>query len=414
MSKADPKAWKGHAFGLAAMLAPAAMQFGLFAFLARTLGVEQYGLYIALLSWSPLCFELVGWGAGEYLIKQSAQGRGAYAAAYGHMQAVLWLTLPLAVICYVLLALGTTGLRIDLSIVVAIGFAEFAGMRMMVNAEQACIAQARLGPANWVRSVQVLPRALGVILSFLVLKQQTFTSFALGGSLGMLAGGLIVSLALRQRPSRQLGLSTSALFQGTWFTGTQLVRAGQHNIDRVVLAPLVDPMTLGLYSAAQRFIQMGLLPVQSVLRLKYRGFFEAGAGGLRAALRYGWSVLPLTFLAAATASIALLAAARLLPLLLGAEFEQSANYLLYLAPILPLFALNSVLSDTLSGAGYLALRLVLTAAGVAVQALMFCLFHSGNQIVLASYAGVGLSCLLTAASIGLLLRAERRSAVALT
>lgn len=401
-----------YAFGLAAMLLPAAMQFALFAFLARTLGAEQYGFYLALLSWSPICFELVGWGAGEYLIKQSARDKNAYPHALRHLRAVFWISLPLAVLFFTSLTALTTGATIDLPTIALVGFAEFAGMRLMVNAEQASIAQGRFGSANWVRCAQVLPRAMGIMFTVFALQQQTFDAFAVGGSLGTLAGGLVISIVLSRQGRGPWRLSLEGLRQGTWFTGTQLVRAAQHNVDRIVLSAVADPLLLGLYGAAQRFIQIGLLPAQAVLRIAYPGFFKAGANGPSAAARYAWSVLPLTLAAAAAASVGLAATAKLLPLLIGPEFEPSASYLLYLAPTLPLFAINSVLSDTLSGAGYLPLRLALTAGGVLLQATMFSFLHNGTEIVLASYAGIGLSSGLTALAVVLLVRGERRTALA--
>ena len=395
-------------FGLLAMLVPAAMQFGLFIFLARVLGVGQYGLYLALLSWSPLCFELVGWGAGEYLLRRTSQDRAAFAATRGHMRAAFWLSLPLATLAFASLTLGAVSQTLSFLVVATIGLAEFAGLRLLVNAEQMFIALGRMGQANWLRSSQVAPRIAGVAISYFALDGTSFEALALGGSLGMLAGGLAAAWATRAMlPSAtKANLLAGGTRQGTWFMGTQLVRASQHNIDRIVLAPLVDPATLGLYGAAQRFIQIGLLPLQSMLRLTYPGFFKAGMGGLGGTLRYGFAVLPLALAASAVTALAIAGAASWLPLVVGPEFEQSVIYLLYLAPILPLFAINAVLSDTLSGAGYLPLRLVLTTVGVIAQALMFWLLHDGLQIVLASYAGIGLSCALTGGAIMLVRRSE--------
>jgi len=394
-------------FGLLAMLVPAAMQFALFIFLARVLGVGQYGLYLALLSWSPLCFELVGWGAGEYLLRRTSQDRAAFAATRGHMRAAFWLSLPLATLVFAALTLGAVSQALSFLVVATIGLAEFTGLRLLVNAEQMFIALGRMGGANWLRSSQVAPRIAGVAISYFALGGTSFEALALGGSLGMLAGGLAAAWATRALPiGTKPNLLADGTRQGTWFMGTQLVRAGQHNIDRIVLAPLVDPATLGLYGAAQRFIQIGLLPLQSILRLTYPGFFKAGTGGLGATLRFGLAVLPLALAASAVTALAIAGAASWLPLVVGPEFEQSVIYLLYLAPILPLFAINAVLSDTLSGAGFLPLRLVLTAVGVIAQALMFWLLHDALQIVLASYAGVGLSCALMGGAVMLLRRSE--------
>ncbi len=395
-------------FGFLAMLVPAAMQFALFALFARVLGVEQYGLYIALVSWAPICFELLGWGAGEYLIKRTTHSPQNFAPAHRHLKAVLALSLPPSLIVLALLTLGTTSGAASILTILIVGLGELLGLRLLVNAEQTAIALEKLSAANWLRSLQVLPRFAGVLLAYALSPQANFETLAIGGALGTLVGGLLLPVVFaRTLPrSEPMQLSSPGLRQGTWFVGTQLVRASQHNIDRIVLAPLVDPAILGLYGAAQRFIQIGLLPLQALLRLTYPRFFRAGEHGITGSFRFALHILPLALAATATTSLILHAAARWLPLLIGPEFEQSVTYLLYLAPILPLFALNSVLSDTLSGAGHLSLRLLLTATGAALQALMFILFHDGMLIVLASYAGVGLSCLLTGTAVLILSRQE--------
>jgi O-antigen/teichoic acid export membrane protein len=167
---------------------------------------------------------------------------------------------------------------------------------------------------------------------------------------------------------------------------------------------------LGAYEAVQRLVHFGLMPLQAVLRLSYPAFFKAGARGIGASIAQGWSVFPLALAASGATAIGLMGAAQMLPLLIGPEFKESVSYLLYLAPLLPLFAVNGVLADTLSGAGFLSLRLALTALGVALQAAMFWLLHDGFRIVLASYAGLGLSCVLMAAAVFTLWRRERRRA----
>lgn len=403
-------------FGLLAMLVPAAMQFALFAFFARVLGAEQYGLYLALVSWVPICFELLGWGAGEYLIKRTAQSSQSFAPARRHLDAALALSLPLTLALFAILALATLGATISIWTILLVGLGELLGLRLLANAEQTAIALGQLRPANWLRSLQVLPRLAGVLLAHTLVPHPSFETLAIGGALGTLTGGLLLSgLFARTLPnSGPMQLSLTGLRQGTWFVGTQLVRASQHNIDRIVLAPLVDPALLGLYGAAQRFIQIGLLPLQALLRLTYPRFFQAGEQGVTNALRVALQILPLALAATVTTSLLLLAAANWLPLLIGPDFAQSVTYLLYLAPILPLFALNAVLSDTLSGAGHLRLRLLLTASGAALQALMFVLFHDGLRIIFASYAGIGLSCLLTGAAVLVLSHQERHRTAAAT
>jgi O-antigen/teichoic acid export membrane protein len=289
-----------------------------------------------------------------------------------------------------------------------IGLGEFLGLRLLVNAEQTALALERFASANWLRSMQVAPRIAAIGITYFALGLQTFEVLALAGSLGMLIAGTAATLIARGRIPR-FSLSSEGLRQGSWFMGTQLVRASQQNIDRVVLSSLLDPTILAFYSAAQRIVQIGMIPLQAILRLSYPNFFRAGADGISYSARYAMTVLPAALGATALTALALVAVAPLLPLLVGPEFEPSVQFLIYLAPTLPLFALNSTMADTLSGAGHLSLRLLLTATGVVIQALTFALFHDGLQLVWASYCGLGINCLLTSSAVAILTWHEQKA-----
>jgi O-antigen/teichoic acid export membrane protein len=309
---------------------------------------------------------------------------------------------------FVILTSSLLSDNVSLWTIAMIGLGEFLGLRLLANAEQTALALERFASANWLRSMQVAPRIAAIGITYFALGLQTFEVLALAGSLGMLIAGTAATLIARGRIPR-FSLSSEGLRQGSWFMGTQLVRASQQNIDRVVLSSLLDPTILAFYSAAQRIVQIGMIPLQAILRLSYPNFFRAGADGISYSARYAMTVLPAALGATALTALALVAVAPLLPLLVGPEFEPSVQFLIYLAPTLPLFALNSTMADTLSGAGHLSLRLLLTATGVVIQALTFALFHDGLQLVWASYCGLGINCLLTSSAVAILTWHEQKA-----
>lgn len=406
--------FRSYGFSLVAMLVPAGMQFVLFAFYARALGAEQYGLYIALMSWIPICVELAGWGAGEYLLKRTAHQPQAFAAGRGHARAALLVSVPVAVMVFMVMTSAVLGGAVSLWTMAIIGFAECAGLRLLITLEQMAMSLSRWKTANVLRAVQVVPRLVGVVIAYFAFGMRGFEALALAGSLGVLTAalGLTIGFGRFFPKASAVRLDLGGLRQGSWFVGNQLVRTSQQNIDRIVLTPLLDPAALAIFGAAQRFIQIGMLPLQAVMRISYPGFFKAGAAGVACSARYGLGVLPMALAAAVLGGIGVAAMAQLVPRLIGAEFSLSAHYLLYLAPSLLLFAINSTFSDILSGAGYLPLRLLLTVCGIGLQAAMYLLMHRGDQLILANYAGIGLSCFLTALAVGALTFRRQRLAIA--
>ena len=132
-----------------------------------------------------------------------------------------------------------------------------------------------------------------------------------------------------------------------------------------MLARLSTLEATGIYGAAYRLVDVSFAPVASVLAAAYPNFFRVGLDGIPATLRY---IKPLILRAlgyATFVAVALLAGAGVVPLILGSEYQLTAEALRWLAVLPLLKAVHSFLADALTGAGYQALRTAISA-GVAV------------------------------------------------
>ncbi|WP_454762125.1 lipopolysaccharide biosynthesis protein [Caulobacter segnis] len=406
---------KVRAFGisLAVMLALPIIQFVLFAFYARVLGPAKYGVYIALMAWAPICLEVVSMGAGELMIKRAARTPEVFPRALGHFFSATVATFPIAFIIYVAITFQVVKNDLSFWTVAAVGACELMGYRLLVGAENAAIALRNLGAANQFRFLQAFPRGLGVLICYAVFGMRSLSALALAGSLGILLGGLLAAAIARWVfPKAEWNLDRPALREGFWFAGNQLARASQQNIDRVVLSLLVDPATLAVYGAAQRFVQVGILPIQAILRMTYPGFFAEGRKGIAAARRYGQKVLWMVLGAATASCIGLWVFSQAIPFVIGHGFGQSTTYLIWLAPTLLLYACNYVAADTLSGADHQRLRTTLMLSAIAVQSLCFVVLKQGAGLIAAVYAGVGLAAISNWIAVYLLTRrAEKAGAL---
>lgn len=372
------------------MLAVPAVQFFLFAFYARVLGAEQYGIYIAMMAWAPICLEFVALGAGEVLIKRVSRASSSFPEAAAHFYRTTALTLPFALTLYTGATMLLVRHTIGWQIVLGVGACELIGMRLFTGAENFAIATRRIRWANEFRILQAFPRALGVGVAYYLLDLHSVSSLALAGSVGILLGALVcIAVAWHRFPRPSGGFDSTAFGEGIWFAGNQIARAGQQNIDRVVLGWSVEPSLLAIFGAAQRFVQVGILPIQAILRSTYPNFFARGHEGVRSSLRYGGKVLLLISAVGAMCAAVLWIAAMFVPAALGNQFNASAGYLRWLTPSLLLVGFNYVAADILTGSDHQRLRTSLMMISIAIQAGMFALFHEGSELLLAAYAGIG-------------------------
>jgi O-antigen/teichoic acid export membrane protein len=130
----------------------------------------------------------------------------------------------------------------------------------------------------------------------------------------------------------------------------------QSNLDRMVLSRFADDAALGLYGAASRILQLGLFPIQVVMRTLCVNFYIHGVHGLKASRQYALQVAPTLIGVGVVSALCVAATALLAPLVLGHEFAAATGTTLRLACALPLIALQYPAADALSGAGLQALR----------------------------------------------------------
>lgn len=386
---------RSYGFSLGVMLMQPALQFFLFAFYAKKFGPDAYGYYLILMAWAPVALEFVGLGAGEYLIKNVARDPGLYNKCLGHFLAATLVTLPIALLGYALITKVLVGAYFSIWFVVLIGCMELLGSRLLVGLEQSFIALGNMRGANGARLIFAVSRVGFVFIGFFLFGAITPESLIFSGSVGIFLCGMASFLYLNRSCLQQRNsLMLSGLHEGKWFAGNQVIRAGQQNIDRLVLSACVDPATLAIYGVAQRFVQVGVIPVQAFLRTTYPVFFKEGKRGLRHSVKYGLSILPKVVAIASVASVLLIVFSSYVTEFIGQNYSRSVEYLRYLAPTLIVLAFNYVVADALSGADKQRLRTILLSLGVLTQGGLFFFLNDGVQLIYAAYVGLLVSAML--------------------
>jgi O-antigen/teichoic acid export membrane protein len=108
-------------------------------------------------------------------------------------------------------------------------------------------------------------------------------------------------------------------------------------------------MALGAFGVASRASQLGIMPASAINRITYPLFFQKGREGLNSALQFARKIVPAVIGVAILSSAGLVGIAFLLPLLLGSEFAPTKGYLILLAVLPLLSALQNLPGDVLTG-----------------------------------------------------------------
>ena len=165
--------------------------------------------------------------------------------------------------------------------------------------------------------------------------------------------------------TRSFGLpsfSPSLLFkhagEGFVFSISGSTTAVYNDIDKVVLSHFGMDRANGIYSMAYRVVNIGTMPISSIVSAAFPRFFREGVKGIAATVPMARSLLKRTATLGIGISIAMFLCAPLIPHLVGKSYAESVSALrwLCLIPFFRCFHLSA--GDAIAGAGHQRFRLI--------------------------------------------------------
>jgi len=335
-----------------------------FVLVARGLGDAGFGTVGAVMAAAALALPFASLGAVHLLVRSAvrepgrlrttAPGAVLVTAVGGALATVLAAlvclvvvpSLPLAAVVALLAAdlVGSALLELVAGVQVARGRAMAAALSQVGFHGLRFAAAVALYAVPGGMTLQTWPwayaatSAVGAVVAVAVLRAQLGPPAP--DDAGVVASARWVLAQWRDGFHFSVGLGSQALY---------------NDLDKLMLARLDSVAANGAYTAAYRVVDLSLVPLRAVLAAAYPRFFAAGAAGgtagLRSAVALARSIAPTTVGWCALASVALLAGADLVPVLLGESYEGTQGVVRGLA-VLPLLKVAHYLAaDALTGAG---------------------------------------------------------------
>jgi O-antigen/teichoic acid export membrane protein len=131
-----------------------------------------------------------------------------------------------------------------------------------------------------------------------------------------------------------------------------------NDVDKVVLAHFGMDRANGIYSMAYRVVNIGAMPIQSIVGAALPRFFREGVKGIAATVPMARALLRRTAVLGILISLGMFVCAPIIPHLVGKSFAESVSALrwLCLIPFFRCFHLSA--GDAIAGAGHQKFRLV--------------------------------------------------------
>lgn len=394
------------------LIMSSAAQLLTFAILARTLGVHEFSLFVAITAISNIAVHLCGLGAMECLVRRVARDRAIYPAMLGHNFILTGLSGTVLVLLGAVILPMFFKLAEDpasnVAIIALMLVTNVVLVRLVVLAEQIFIAHSQFGSANIIVIGFAVARTIAAVLACLVFSTVTVAGWAVWQFACHVLCAVACWFLIRPLGRAKFQIVREELPLGLYFSIPFILRAIRQNADLLVLSLVTTPEIVASYSVARRILDSSYLSVEALNRIVYPGSARATADGLQHAMpRIRKVLLAATGLSIAAACTVYLLAP-ILPLLFGAEYLSLVSFTRILCWIVLPMAMWAVALEALGASGLQAERGLVLGLGSLIGAALAALgswLYPPTGTFIAFYV---IEIAMAAAAWGTLLRMVRR------
>jgi O-antigen/teichoic acid export membrane protein len=360
------------------------IQAAYFVLIARSLGPDAYGGFVAVVAMAAVLGPFSGMGTPNLFIKNVRSGKRDAAICWGNG---LLLTMFSGTL-FSALVLGLNyafHFKTSPFVVSMVCISDLILMKITELVVFGFAALDQMKQTSIQGVVVSLLRLVGIGALILFVHRVTLNRWVLVYLLCSILGTIYAVW----KGSQLWGLpkfKTAALLEdvseGVFFSISNSATTVYNDIDKVMLSKLSDLASTGVYAAAYRIIDVSMTPVRSLVAAAYPQFFRRGIGGVRATYPYALGLISKVALYGGFAFAGLWIFAPLLPHILGSKYEAVVPALRWLALIPFLRCFHVLLADALSGAGFQRTR-------AAIQVLVALLNIALNMAILPRYSWRG-------------------------
>lgn len=336
-----------------------AIQAAYFVIITRVLGTENYGSFIGITGLAAIAFPFATVGSGHLLIQYASRDRKLFSTYWGNALVIVTIaSLSLAILLFLLSPLIFPA-TISLLAIFMILVADLTGLAIFIVSAQAFMSVNFLQKSSLLQVFSSITKLIAAFILTLFIQQPTLINWSflyLVSALITAFTAIFIVNKLLEKPKPSVPKMKSQIKEGVYFSIGESANNINTNIDKTMLASISTLEATGLYGAAYRFIQVGSVPISALLSASYPKFFQQGALGINGCIELAKKLLPIVIIYGVLSWIGYALLAPWVPAILGEEYQTATTVLLWLAPVTFLMALQQLLADTLTGAGFQKIR----------------------------------------------------------
>jgi O-antigen/teichoic acid export membrane protein len=359
------------------------IQAGYFVLLARSLGPDAYGAFVAVVALAGVLGPFSSLGTPNLFIKNVRTGKRDAPVCWGN--GILLTGLSGTLLSVLVIGLRYLfHLKMGLFVVIVVSISDLVLMKVTDLASWGFAASNRMKQSS-VQSVVISLLRLAGIATLVVMHRVTLERWVV---VYLFTGVLAMAYALWKGfqlwgwPSIDLPALREDVAEGVFFSIGMSATTVYNDIDKIMLSKLSDLASTGIYAAAYRVIDVSLTPVRSLVSAAYPRFFQKGVGGIRATYPYALSLIAKASAYGIFTFAGVWLLAPVVPHILGSKYDAVVPALRWLALIPFLRCFHVLLADALSGAGFQRLR-------TGIQVFVALINVGLNLVILPTYSWRG-------------------------
>jgi O-antigen/teichoic acid export membrane protein len=367
-----------------------------FVLIARTLGPDGYGAFVAVVALVGILTPFSGLGTANLFVRNVRSAKRSAGLCWGNGLVASMVT-GTVLSGFVVASTYFFRLGTPLPVVVAICISDLLFMRIVELAMFGFAATGRMKENAIQNVIGSFPRLVAIFVLALWWRPVTLEKWTYAYVLATAASTLYACYRGHRvwgAPSFDWSALREDVPEGTYFSLGTAAATIYNDIDKVMLAK-VSFVAAGIYAAAYRIIDVSMTPIRALMSAAYPHFFRRGMDGMGSARSYAVTQIKRACIYSIVLFFLLWFSAPLLPMVLGSNYAQTAEALRWLALIPVLRSVHVFLADSLSGAGFQGLRSLIQVAIAVINIAL-------NLVLLPKYGWLG-AAWTSLASDGLLL-----------
>lgn len=349
------------------------MQAAYFVIVARLLGRENYGSFIVITATASIVFPFVPLGGEHLLIKNVSSNRALFATYWGNGLTLLTANGALFTIILLLLAPLLFPQNVPWVAILLILIADLICLALLDLGFKSLMAvnlvskTAQLGILS---TCTKLLAALSLAVFFSDPNVATWSYLYFTSSVVMAIVTILLVNKMVDSPRPVLSELKANLSQGVYFSISTSANNINTNLDKSMLGKLASVGAAGIYGSAYRFINVGNVPLLALFGAAYTRFFKHGASGIRGSLKFARRLLPILIVYAIVSVAGYWLLAPFIPAILGEEYREAIEALLWLSPLPAIATFQYLAADTLTGSGNQKARSIVQVSAAITNVLL--------------------------------------------